>query len=175
VRLTTWRASGLADIAHHVIGYRSTQETMFPCALNDVACSIRQALLRGADHRGRDDSGGGPRANQRRRAVVVGGHSGVFLRGDWAGSGRGGGGERRRSDRVPHARRGAGCLRAPLRAGTPDERALGHGRGIIENKHLTDIESTKKRNPAVCGGVGKCSYDGLMFGQLPRTGSAILY
>jgi len=43
-----------------------------------------------------------------------------------------------------------------------------HGRGSVENKHSSDVESTKLRNHAdccFCESVGKCSYDGLGVGR----------
>ena len=47
-------------------------------------------------------------------------------------------------------------------AGAEGSEEGGPGMEVIENKHSTDVESTKNRNRAVCLGEGKCSYDGLV-------------
>ena len=52
----------------------------------------------------------------------------------------------------------ASTIRRSLAAGQGG--AGGRGRGVIENKHSTDVESIKKRNRAICKGQCGCSYDG---------------
>ena len=44
MRWMTWRAMGLANVAGHVIGCRSTQVMMVQHAWNDVASNISQTI-----------------------------------------------------------------------------------------------------------------------------------
>ena len=62
------------------------------------------------------------------------------------------------------------CGRASRRHAT----CIIFGRGDIENKHSTDVESTINRNWAVRNDDGKRSYDILGIGRQPRTESACL-